>query len=105
MHDPVVSSFEWDSFTACIFRNAMLRRLSQDYFESGLSGRQRAGRMQTAGRLVRVHSPDMVMEKLSSLLTEPARRDMHSIRACWQQLISQRFMPNDCFQDHRWMSL
>ena len=61
--------------------------------------------MQTAGRLVCGHSADMVMEKLSPLLTEQARRDMHSIRACWQQLTSERFMPNDCFQDHRWMSL
>ena len=67
MYDPLVSDSEWDYFTSCIFRNAMLRRLSQDYYENGIAGRQRAGRMQAAGRLVCAHSPDMVMEKLSPL--------------------------------------
>ena len=102
MYDPLVSDSEWDHFTACIFRNAMLRRLSQDYYENDIAGRQRAGRTQAAGRLVCAHSPDMVMEKLSPLLSEKATNDMRRMHDCWRRLTAQRFMPNDCFQDHRW---
>ena len=92
-------------FTNCIFRNTMLRRLSQDYFESGIIGRQRSGKMQHAGRLVRSHSPEVVMEKLSPLLSEQAREDMYAIHGHWRWLTTQKFMLNDCFQDHRWGAL
>ena len=105
MHEPLVSQSEWTYFINCIFRNTMLRRLSQDYFESGVLGRQRSGKMQHAGRLVCGHSPEAVMEKLSPLLSEQARADMRTIYVHWCRLTAQKFMPNDCFQDHRWGSL
>ena len=105
MHKALVDDSEWRSFADSIFREAALLRLSQDYYEQGVAGRQRAGRMQHAGRLVCAHSPETVLEKLSPLLTEAAKQEAVLMLEYWRRLTSRPFMPNDNFQDHRWVSL
>ena len=76
MRTPLVEPDSWAFFINDIFRMAILSMLSRDYYESGISGRQRAGKMQHAKQLVYAHTPRTCIEKLEPLFRKPVRDDL-----------------------------